>query len=69
MLGGVQNLMYSGRRLKEFLEEGVGTAVDDLRHSDVVDVGKASVHDFKNQVQKRCPLTHPFPLKSSSGCN
>ena len=39
----------------EFLED-MGTAVDDRRHSQVVHVAKAiSVHDFKDQVAKRCP--------------
>ena len=43
-------------KAKAFLEEDVGTAVDDRRHSDVVHLAKAiSIRDFRNQVQERCP--------------
>ena len=44
---------------KKFIEEDVGTAVDDHRHSTVVHVVKAiSVHDLRKKVVERCPLTH-----------
>ena len=47
---------------KQFLEEDIGTAVDDRRHSNVVHVAKAiSVRDFKQQVEERCPLDTPIP--------
>ena len=47
---------------KEFLEEDIGTAVDDRRHSQTVHVAKAiSVRDFKQQVQQRCPPETPIP--------
>ena len=52
--------LYSGRasmfdmfwaKAKEFLEEDVGTAVDDQRHSEVVHLAKAiSVRDLREQV-------------------
>ncbi len=36
--------------------------MDERRHSEVVHVAKAvSVHDFKQQVEKRCPLNTPTP--------
>ena len=42
-------------KTKEFLEERVGTAVDDRRHSQVVHLSKAiSVHDFRQQVVQKC---------------
>lgn len=38
---------------QEFLEEGIGTAMDECRHSEVVHVAKAiSVRDFKQQVEE-----------------
>ena len=47
---------------KAFLEEDVGTAVDDRRHSDVVHLAKAiSIRDFRVQVQARCPPETPTP--------
>jgi hypothetical protein len=40
---------------KKFLEEEVGTAVDDRRHSDVTHIAKAiSIRDFRDQVASRC---------------
>lgn len=49
-------------KAKAFLEEDVGTAVDDRRHSDVVHLAKAiSICDFRNQVQERCPPDTPIP--------
>lgn len=49
-------------KAKEFLEEDIGTAVDDRRHSGVVHVAKAiSVRDFRQQVQQRCPPDTPIP--------
>ena len=47
---------------KTFLEEDIGTAVDDRRHSQTVHVAKAiSVRDFKQQVEQRCPPETPIP--------
>ena len=49
-------------KAKEFLEEDVGTAVDERRHSQVIHVAKAiSVRDFKQQVVQRCPPGTPVP--------
>ena len=49
-------------KAKEFLEEDIGTAVDDRRHSGVVHVAKAiSIRDFRQQVQERCPPDTPIP--------
>ena len=43
-------------KAKEFLNEDVGVAVDDCRHTQVVHIAKAiSVRDFKQQVVSRCP--------------
>ena len=43
-------------KAKEFLNEDVGVAVDDRRHTQVVHIAKAiSVRDFKQQVVSRCP--------------
>ena len=63
--------IYSGRasqydtfweRAKEFLEEDVGTAVDDRRHSQTVHLAKAiSVRDLREQVMSRCPVGTPLP--------
>ena len=48
---------------KEFLEEDVSEAVADRGHSQAVHVAKAiSVHDFKQQVEQRCPPETPFPF-------
>ena len=62
---------YSGRqskfelfwqKAKEFLEEDVGTAVDDRRHSMVIHVAKAiSVRDLREKVTQRCPEDTPIP--------
>ncbi len=40
----------------KFLEESVGTAVDDRRHTNVTHIATAiSVRDFRDQVAERCP--------------
>ena len=50
------------QKAKEFIEEDVGTAVDDRRHSTVVHVAKAiSVQDLREKVVERCPLDTPIP--------
>ena len=47
---------------KEFIEEDVGTAVDDCRHSTVVHVAKAiSICDLREKVVERCPPDIPVP--------
>lgn len=47
---------------KEFLEGGIGTAVDDRRHTQTVHVAKAiSVRDFTQQVKQICPPNTPIP--------
>ena len=44
------------QRAKEYLEEDVGTAVDDRRHSTIVHMAKAiSVRDLREKVKERCP--------------
>ena len=47
---------------KEYIEEEVGTAVDDRRHSTVVHTAKAiSVRDLREKVVERCPPNTPVP--------
>ena len=47
---------------KEYIEEEVGTAVDDWRHSTVVHIAKAiSVRDLREKVVERCPPNTPIP--------
>ena len=61
---GNQSNRYSvfWSKAKEFLEEDVGTAVDDRRHLQVVHIAKAiSVRDFKQQVEQMCPPETPIP--------
>ena len=44
------------QRAKEYLEEDIGTAVDDRRHSTVLHAAKAfSVRDLRERVAARCP--------------
>ena len=50
------------QKAKEYLEEDVGTAVDDRRHSTVLHVAKAiSVRDLRERVVERCPDGTPIP--------
>ena len=50
------------QRAKEYLEEDIGTAVDDRRHSTVLHVAKAiSVRDLRERVAARCPDGTPVP--------
>ena len=52
----------SWAKAKEFLEEDVGTAIDDRRHSEVVHLTKAvSVRDLREQVLKSMS-TVPFTM-------
>ena len=47
---------------KKFLQEDIGVAVDDRRHSTVVHVAKGvSVRDLREQVISRCPEGTPVP--------
>ena len=47
---------------KEYIEEEVGTAADDRRHSTVVHVAKAiSVWDLRERVAERCLPNTPVP--------
>ena len=47
---------------KEYIEEDIGTAVDDRRHSTVVHTAKAiSVRDLLEKVVERCPPNTPVP--------
>ena len=46
----------------KFLQEDVGTAVDDRRHSDITHIATAiSVRDFRDQVVSRCPEGTSIP--------
>ena len=66
--------LYAGRhtkfdlfwaKAKEFLEEDIGTAVDDRRHSQIVHLAKAvSVKDFRDQVAAKLPVNTPIPSNS-----
>ena len=50
------------QKSKEYLEEDIGTAVDDRRHSTVLLIAKAiSVRDLHEQVSARCPDGVPIP--------
>jgi len=41
---------------EKFINEDIGTAVDDRRHCQVTHLARAiSVHDFREQVSGRCP--------------
>lgn len=52
-------------KAKEFLEEDVGTAVDDRRHSQAVHLAKAiSVRDLREQVKAQCPDNTPIPSEA-----
>ena len=63
--------LYSGQaslydtfweKTKEFLEEDIGTAVDDRRHTQVVHMAKAiSVRDLREQGTNRCRPDTPIP--------
>ena len=47
---------------KKLIQEDVGVAVDDRRHSTVVHIAKAlSVRDLREQVVSRCPEGTPIP--------
>ena len=71
--------LYAGRhtkfdffwaKAKEFLEEDIGTAVDDRRHSQVLHLAKAvSVRDFRDQVAAKLPVNTPIPSNSYIHCN
>ena len=45
-----------------YLNESIGTAVDDRSHSDVIHLAQAiSVRDLRDEVQKQCPEDTPIP--------
>ena len=49
----------------KFLQEEVGLAVDDRRHSQVTHIARAlSVRDLQEQVASRCPAGTPIPSRS-----
>ena len=49
-------------KAEEFLEEDIGTAVDDRRHTQVVHLAKAiSIRDLREQVSNRCQPDTPIP--------
>ena len=46
----------------KYLNEVIGTAVDDRRHSDVVHLAQAiSICDLRDEVQKQCPDDTSIP--------
>ncbi|XP_065883057.1 uncharacterized protein [Dysidea avara] len=46
----------------KYLNESIGTAVDDRRHSDVVHLAQAiSIRDLRDEVQKKCPEGTSIP--------
>ena len=46
----------------KFLEESVGTAVDDRRHTTITHIASAiSIRDFRDQVAARCPADTNIP--------
>ena len=50
---------------KKFLDEVIGSPVDDRRHGSVTHLAKAiSVCDFREQVQAKCPDGTPIPSES-----
>lgn len=49
----------------KFLQENVGLAVDDRRHTEVTHIASAlSVRDLREQVASRCPAGTPIPSRS-----
>ena len=63
--GGSSKFDLFWSKAKEFLEEDVGTAVDDHRHSQLVNLAKAiSVRDLREQVKTRCPEDAPIPSEA-----
>ena len=50
---------------QKFLEEDIGSAVDDRRHGTVTHLARGiSVHDLRDQVQARCPDGTPMPSEA-----
>ena len=49
-------------KANEYVQENIGTAVDDRTHSEVVHLAKAfSVRYLREQIMKKCPAETPFP--------
>ena len=47
-------------KARTYLNEEMGTAVDDRRHGEIVHLTKAiSIRDFREQVAQRCPMSVP----------
>ena len=52
------------KEAKKFLDEGLGTAVDDRRYLEITHLSAAiSIRDFKEQVQARCPEGTAVPCE------
>ena len=50
---------------KKFIDEGIGSPVDDRRHGTVTHLAKAiSIRDLREQVQAKCPEGTPIPSES-----
>ena len=57
--------MIFGEQSKILLEDGIGTAVDDRRHTTVTQLGRAmSVRDLREKVKSRCPDGTKIPSES-----
>ena len=64
-LGKSPNLIYSGNECAKYLQEEVGLAVDERRHSLVTHTACAlSVRDLREQVAAKCPHDAPIPSRS-----
>ena len=49
-------------KCSKFLEESVGTAVSDRRHTTITHIASAiSIRDFRDQVAVRCPADTKIP--------
>lgn len=52
-------------KCEEFLQEDIGLAVDERRHTQVTHMSRAiSVRDLQEQVASRCPPSTPIPSRS-----
>lgn len=60
-----QNMKSFGKKQKNF-REGLGTAVDDCWHLEIAHLSTAIsvyMHDFKEQIQIRCPESTTVPCE------
>ena len=67
-----KKIKYEGfwAETENFLNEEIGTAVDDRRHCQVTHLAKAvSVRDFREQVSCRSPEGSAIPSESGYDCS